>query len=259
MQSRLPLGAPQAVNVVPGLTHAMLTARARVLSNPGADAQRGWLSQADEAGLASQATAQQAGTLYGAAMAASRMREVAQARKQFARLQQVVRGDPEAIRQVQWLGIEIELAARDQSRAQVVALGGDVGLDPARPVTALRRPDLVLQAQIAMQGGQAPLLNQVAQNLHNWLVREPHDALVWRWLASLHEAQHQGLRALRAQAESQVAQLDYAGALDRLKAAQDQLRSLGASASRADHIDASIIDTRRRQIEALLKEQTQEP
>src|SRR5512133_3176635 len=77
MQSRLPLGAPHAADVVPGMTHAMLTARARVLSNPGADALRGWLAQADDAGLARAAAAQQAGTLYGAAMAASRMRDAA--------------------------------------------------------------------------------------------------------------------------------------------------------------------------------------
>ncbi|MDI1244257.1 MAG: peptidase M48, partial [Rhodoferax sp.] len=251
MQSRLPLGAPHAVTVIPGVTHAMLTARARVLSNPGADAQRGWQSQADDAGLASQASAQQAGIFYGAAMAASRMRDVVQARKQFARLRQVLMDDPEALRQVRWLGVEIELAARGP--------GGDVGLDPSRPVTALRRPDLVLQAQIGMQGGQAPLLDQVAQNLQNWLVSQPHDALVWQSLASIYAAQNQGLRALGAEAEARVAQLDYAGALDRLKAAQERLRGAGASASRADHIDASIIDTRRRQIEALLKDQAQEP
>ncbi|MFZ2392143.1 MAG: M48 family metalloprotease, partial [Rhodoferax sp.] len=52
MQSRLPLGAPQAAAASPGMTHAMLTARARVLSNPGVDALRGWLAQADDAGLA---------------------------------------------------------------------------------------------------------------------------------------------------------------------------------------------------------------
>jgi hypothetical protein len=52
--------------------------------------------------------------------------------------------------------------------------------------------------------------------------------------------------------------LDYAGALDRLKAAEDQWKVVGASKSNADQIDAAIIDTRRRQIQALLKEQTPE-
>jgi hypothetical protein len=57
---------------------------------------------------------------------------------------------------------------------------------------------------------------------------------------------------LRASAESQVAMLDYGAALDRFKAAQNVVKSN----SPADHIDASIIDTRRRQVELLLKEQT---
>jgi predicted Zn-dependent protease len=124
---------------------------------------------------------------------------------------------------------------------------------------AMRRPELMLQAQIAVQGGQAQLLDQTAQALQSWLVRQAQDALAWQWLAGIHALQNQGLRALRAEAEARVAQLDYAGALDRLKAAQDRPRAPGAIAASADHIDASIIDTRRRQIEALLKEQAQEP
>jgi len=191
-------------------------------------------------------------------MAASRMRDVAQARKQFARLQKLALDDPEAVRQVRWLGLEIELAARDLPRPQVLALAGNAGLDLSKPTGVLRRPELVLQAQLAMQAGQSQVLDQVAQNLQGWLLGQPNDALVWQWLASIYAAQNQSLRALRAEAEARVAQLDYAGALDRLKAAQERLRDIGASGSRADHIDASIIDTRRRQIEVLVKEQAQE-
>jgi len=261
MQSRLPLGAPHSAPVVPGMTHAMLTARARVLANPGPDALRGWQAQADNL-APGRTAAQQAGTRYGAAMAASRLRDATQARKQFAQLQKVVSDDPEAARQMRWLGLEIELAARDRSRPQVLALGADVGLDLANPAevsaTALRRPDLLLQAQIAMQAGRDDVLDKVAQNLQVWLVSQPQDALAWQWLASIYAAQNQSLRALRAEAEARVAQLDYAGAMDRLKAAQDRLRATGAANSSADHIDASIIDTRRRQIDSLLKGQALE-
>jgi predicted Zn-dependent protease len=257
MQSRLPLGAPQPVGVLPGMTHAMLTARAKVLSSPGVDALRSWQAQADDAGQLSQAPAQQVGTLYGAAMAASRLRDVAQARKNWERLQKLVADDLEAARQARWLGVEIELAARDRSRPQVLALGAGIGLEPAKPVAValLRRPDVMLQAQVAMQAGQSWAVDRVAQNLQVWLTSQPQDALAWQWLASLYAAQNQGLRALRAEAEARVAQLDYAGALDRLKAAQDRLKAAIASGAPEDHIEASIIDTRRRQIEALLKEQ----
>jgi hypothetical protein len=53
-------------------------------------------------------------------------------------------------------------------------------------------------------------------------------------------------------AESRVARLDYAAALDRFRAAQAFSRSQAA----ANHINASIIDTRQRQVELLLQEQT---
>jgi hypothetical protein len=59
---------------------------------------------------------------------------------------------------------------------------------------------------------------------------------------------------VRAEAEARVAQLDYAAALDRFKAGQEMARKGGAG----DHIEASIIDTRARQVESLLREQALE-
>ncbi|TXT40558.1 MAG: peptidase M48 Ste24p [Comamonadaceae bacterium] len=256
MQSRLPLGAPQ-VNNTPTMTHAILTARARVLSNPGAEAMRNWQAQADDVALTRQSPAIQAGVHYGAAMAASRLREAAKARKHFEQLQRIVAADHEAALQTRWLGVEIGLLARDLSRPQVLALGQTVGLAPADPMPQ-RRPELLLQAQIAMQAGQTEALDTVVQRLQTWVAVTPHDALAWQWLGSLYAAQNHPLRALRAEAEARIAQLDYAGALDRLKAAQERLRDTSAQEASADHIDASIIDTRRRQIEALLKEQAKE-
>jgi hypothetical protein len=52
-----------------------------------------------------------------------------------------------------------------------------------------------------------------------------------------------------------VARLDYAAALDRFRAAQELSRQGSVGNPAADHIEASIIDTRRRQVELLLKEQ----
>jgi hypothetical protein len=61
---------------------------------------------------------------------------------------------------------------------------------------------------------------------------------------------------VRAEAESQAAQFDYQGAVDRLKAAQDLLRSGRSGVAPANlHIEASIIDTRARQVQTLLREQ----
>ena len=63
------------------------------------------------------------------------------------------------------------------------------------------------------------------------------------------------LSALRAEAEGNVAHLDYPGALARLKAAQDMVRG---GAAVGDHFGASILDTRTRQVELLVREQALE-
>jgi hypothetical protein len=52
-----------------------------------------------------------------------------------------------------------------------------------------------------------------------------------------------------------AARYDYAAAVDRFKAGQDLARQGGAQ---VDHIEASIIDTRLRAMESLLREQAAE-
>ncbi|HEY8905972.1 MAG TPA: M48 family metalloprotease, partial [Rhodoferax sp.] len=257
MESRLPLGAPHPVARAPTLLHAMMSTRAKVLSNTGVDALRIWQAQADDPALQSLPVAQQAGIWYGAALAASSLREVALARQDLARLQALAAPEPSAAAPVRWLTAEIDLAARDLSPAQLTSLATQLGITGAQGVPAadLRRPELMLQAQVALQLNQASMLNTVGQSLQSWLVNQPHDALAWQTLGSLYAAQNQPLRALRAQAEAQAARLDLTGAVDRLRAAQDLMRANEAAGSAADHIDASIIDTRQRELEALLKQQ----
>jgi len=80
----------------------------------------------------------------------------------------------------------------------------------------------------------------------------PKDGLAWQILAVAYGNQNQNVRAIRADAESRAAQLDYTAALDRLKAAQIMMRNNPAS---ADFMEGSIIDTRARQLESFVKEQ----
>ncbi|MBK9442032.1 MAG: M48 family metalloprotease [Comamonadaceae bacterium] len=253
MHSRLTLAAPRAIDKTPTALHAMMVARARVLSNPGVDALRGWQAQVDDLMLLTLPRAAQIGTLYGAAMAASRLRDTPLAQRHQQRLMTLVAPDAPMLQQVRWLGMEIGLAATD------LPVGPSAAAQPVAD-EPLRRPALMLQAQMALKSGAPAALDKSAQNLQIWLAQQPQDALAWQWLSGVYGAQNQSLRALRAQAEVQVAQLDYAAALDRLKAAQDRVREgagvgMGVGSSAA-HIDASIIDTRRRQIEVLLREQT---
>ncbi|HSV34166.1 MAG TPA: peptidase M48, partial [Ramlibacter sp.] len=90
--------------------------------------------------------------------------------------------------------------------------------------------------------------------LQTWVALHPRDAQAWQLLAGAYAALGQTLRAIRAEAEVQVAHLDYQAAMDRFKAAQDQARKGGGG----DHIEASIVDTRARQVELLLREQALE-
>jgi predicted Zn-dependent protease len=96
---------------------------------------------------------------------------------------------------------------------------------------------------------------EVAQRLQTWVASQPRDASAWQLLATAYQAQGQQLRAVRAEAEARVAQMDYQAALDRLRAGQEMVRK---SAGGADYIEASIIDTRARQVASLLHEQSLE-
>jgi predicted Zn-dependent protease len=85
--------------------------------------------------------------------------------------------------------------------------------------------------------------------LLEWVVLRPRDALAWQMLARARQAQGQTLRAVRAEAESRAAHYDYAGALERFKAAQALPENLRA----ADPIELAIVDSRRREVEAQLR------
>lgn len=259
MQSRLPLTA--ASSVAPKLTaeHAMITARARVLSNPGVDNLRAIAQEAQGVQLAALAIPRQAGVLYGAALSSSRLRDFANTKDCLRRLQALVRDDVRALRLVHLLDAEIALAEGDAGHASAVLNASAVGSnDTLGTRQAQQRPELFLKAQLAVQTGQAGQLGEVAQQLQVWVIDHPRDAQAWQLLSSANAAQGLTLRAIRADAEAQAARLDYAAALERFKAAQELSRQARNSGAAADHIDASIIDTRRRQLELLSKELTKE-
>jgi predicted Zn-dependent protease len=241
MQSRQQLASRTAPTAAALMEHAMVAGRARVLSNPGVDALRGTVTEAQGASLASAPAARQAGVLYAGVLAASRQRDAATAARLLARLNTVVGSEPAAQRLARLLAAEVALAAGDAPRAAAL-----VELD------ASRRAELLLAAQARTQAGRAA---EASQRLQAWVATQPRDAGAWLALAAAWTAQNQPLRAVRAEAEARVATLDYAAALDRFRAAQDLLRK-GTTAG--DHIEASIIDTRTRQVESLLREQALE-
>jgi predicted Zn-dependent protease len=238
MQSRQQLA--QQAPVQPTLEHTMMAGRARVISNPGVDAQRAAVAEADASALTTQPRTRQAQVLYAAAFAASRLRDKAAAAI-LARLEKVVAGDAAGQRQARLLAAEIAQAQGDAAGVLRLVDG-----------ESKARPEMLLAAQAQIQTGKAA---DAAQRLQTWLATQPRDAAAWQLLSSAYGAQGQQLRAVRAEAEARVAQLDFTAALDRFKAAQDMVRK-GQGAG--DYIEASIIDTRARQVESLVREQAVE-
>jgi len=256
MQGRQPLGAGNAPSAPLSPEHAIMTARARVLSNPGVDALRAIASEAPGTSLATAPLARQAGALYGAALASSRLRDFAGAAQYLQRLTGLLRGDAATARLSHWLEVEVALSAGEIRRAAVL-----LEQAPADAGLPRQRPELFLRAQLALQMGELLAAKDASQALQVWLVAHPHDAQAWQLLSSVYAVQGQMLRSVRADAEAQVSRLDYAAALDRFRAAQELMRkneAAGTGSTGQDHIESSIIDTRKRQVELLLKEQSLE-
>ena len=244
------------------MVHALVSARARVLSFSAMDELRGWGPRTAAASFASQPPALQAAGLYGAAFAAIKLRDAAAGQKLLARLVDTTRSDAAATRLTRLLGSEMALAFNDPRHALTLtgaatvppatgfATGSAIGSASPQP----RRPETLLAAQALVATNQAAL---AAAQLQTWVTAHPRDAMAWQLLSSAYAAEGQTIRAVRSEAESSVAVLNYAAAVERFKAAQILAREM-VNKNSADHIEAAIIDTRLRQVALLLKEQAVE-
>ncbi len=247
-----PSSAQQAAAERTQRLHAMMAVRARILAVPGVDVLRTLVVEAQRRAAAlpaplalsavspvSALSARDAGTLYGGAFAAAQLRDFAAARSLLDRLAGLAGGPDLAGKTVQLLGVEVDLM---EGKVPAAAATADIGKTGSRA-------ELLLMSRALMAAKRAP---DVSQALQTWVAVHPRDAMAWQLLAVAYGQQNQSVRAIRADAESRAAQLDYGAALDRFKAAQGLMRSQPGS---ADYVEASIIDTRTRQIESILKEQ----
>ena len=229
------------------LLHAMMAARARILAVPGVDTLRTMLAEAQRKvapvpalqSPASAANVRDAGALYAGAFAAAQLRDFSTARLLLARLKPLTADVAGASKAVALLGIEIDLL---DGKVPASAASADMS-------KAASRAELLIEAKSLMVANRAA---DVSPALQTWVAEHPRDAMAWQLLAAAYGQQNQKVRAIRADAESRAAQLDYGAALDRLKAAQTMMRSSPGS---ADYVEASIIDTRTRQVGSILKEQ----
>jgi predicted Zn-dependent protease len=253
-RARLQTGEPagqsrKAQSALEPQFHAMMSARARVLGSPGVDGLRSMLAEGQRASTESVPNEKLpvlAGRLYGGALAASRLREETVAFALLTRLKSVAVQTTGAVRAANLLAIELETAAGRPGEA----------VGAVKLLQGATRAELLIGGRAMLASGQIAGLADVLQT---WVVTHPKDAQAWQMLSEVWSRQGEAVRSIRADAESRVAQLDYPAALDRLKAAQDMLRFGQAGvAGRNAHIDASIIDTRTRQISNLIREQTRE-
>ena len=257
MSSREPVQTRAASAEPVDALQMMLTARARALSQLGVEGLRALAAEAETARFESLATARQAALLYQAALASLRLRDLPRASAYAARLTPLATADAQVRRLFDLLKLELALddAAPRNPSAEVIAAAQRMLSSEALIRPGLRRPELMAASQLLVRTGRAA---EVSAVLRIWIAEHPRDAAAWQMLATASSAQGQVLRAIRAEAEARAAHYDYAGALDRLKAGQELMRKVGPAAAGGDHLEASIIDTRARELSVLAREQALE-
>ncbi|MCU0926970.1 MAG: M48 family metalloprotease [Hydrogenophaga sp.] len=235
-----PQTQPRARSGTPVTTalHGLVSARARVMADSSPDRWRAWLQQG-------QAEGAKPAELYMAALSAHRLgqRDLALALAQ--KLQSRASADTRWV--LDALQMELLLAPGALNGAQTAQL--KTLRDAALP--SPQRALVLLGGQAALATG-APAL--AAARLQEWVIGQPRDALAWHLLAQAQLATGHRLRAVRSEAEARVAQRDYAGAVDRFKAAQ----GLPAADRVQDPMELAIVDVRLRATEALLRDSARE-
>ncbi len=246
-EARSRAGVVTAASRVSVLEHVTAQARARVLMDPRVDALRRWQGRdIDLEGSASERLL----NACESAQASSLLRDWTRADASFARALGVVRGSP---------------ASSGRAERAVVLMQAQSMLDRGAPAKAAdvmksyaaeaSRPVLLLSAQIALAETPAVTPDGVALKAHagelqTWVALHGDDSLAWGVLGQTWARLGVPLRSLRAEAESRYALGDLLGAVDRLRAGQRFARGGGP----VDFIDASVIDSRLRDVEAQRKQ-----
>jgi beta-barrel assembly-enhancing protease len=228
--------------------HALMSARARVLMDSSVLALR--RLQEPPANRPGQSAADRLGGLYASSLASSLLRDHAEAERHAASARQLLAAQEEpepAVQRALWLlDAEGRLAAGDAAGALKVL----TQVQQRWPDIGTARPLLMMQAHAALQLQGAPraeALRGATEALQTWVSAQPRDAMAWLLLGNTAEALGLRLRALRAHAESRLILGDLMGAIDRLRVGRTLAR--GSSAGQ-DFIEASIVESRLRELEA---------
>jgi predicted Zn-dependent protease len=190
--------------------------------------------------------------LYGAAYASSILRDhavaVARADEALRLAQTAGRAQPAVDRALRLMAAHVRLERGERGDASAA-------LALLAPLNGPERAPLILRGQtaLALQREGAPEaaaeLRRSTEALQTWVSDHRQDAGAWAMLASCASAAGLPLRALRAEAEAAAARGDLNGAIDRLRSAQGLVRN-----GTQDFIEASVIDSRLRELQALRRQ-----
>ncbi len=255
-RSRLGVSGAAAPTAGRPLRYAMVRARARVLMDP----REGSLQrvqdfepapalpalQASAAAADVATSADKLAVLYASALASLLRRDFARAEASVAAARPLVAAEPAAATMLDQLALQVLLTRGDAARAGVL-----LQALLAAPGGSTSRPLLLAQAQHALlAGAPADAVRRSRERLQTWVANRPADALAWGSLAQLWVRSGQRLQSVRAEAEARSASGDVTGAIERLRAVQ----RLAATATGADVIEASVVEARLRELEALRRQ-----
>lgn len=238
-------GNGQALPARP-LVHAAMQARARVLMDPTANALQRWQSNDLAGAVAAAATpGDKLAVAYSAALASVMLKEWARADAALALARPIAAGDTRSTRALDLLAAEAQIARANTGDAAAASRAGELVDTLGRAQGAREsRPVLFYASQRALVPGSTNEVQKAAADrLQTWVAINPTDAPAWQLLSQLWERLGERLRALRAGAEAHAAVGDLPGAIERLRAGQRLTRS-----SSADFIEASVIDSRLREL-----------
>jgi beta-barrel assembly-enhancing protease len=268
-------GAPQDPARSHITEHSLMRARARALMDTSDVALRRMQGQARLNVPLNDA--ERLGTLYGGALASIELRDFATAStlidaagdvmarhaEQVARQESAAPLPPAPPAQVvvtphlypiepevarDFLLLRVQEAVGKRSGPEIVAAVAALGNDRSRPAV-MARAEAAIGRAAGRDASAGAALQQCVETLQTWVAERPRDVLAWTLLSQCSEPLGQKLRAIRAEAEAHAAQGDLLGAIDRLRAGQKLTR-----VGRLDFVEASIIDSRLRQLQAERRE-----
>lgn len=246
------LGVQSAQAKQADVLHALMSARARALTDQSPDARRQLMLHAKEQPVGPGAAAVSTmATWYAGAMAHMQARQYDQAQELVKSLREVLPESGLAQDRLAWLAAELNLQAGQPSAALL-------DLQRVSPASVKQRAHLILRWQALMAQRQSEGARQAQGEIDLWLSRHPKDGQVWELSGQALERAGDPLRSLRAQAEARAVRFDLVAGIDRLLAAQDLARQMGrmGQLSRAQEMDAAIIDTRLHVLRQARREQT---